>query len=293
MNATQGPLGTVAGHEVPGALLEARLARLRSGPMAARLPPDGGREGRRLRRWIAQLILTEELVRVEAARLGVPDPDPNCEPDGVGSESDTPRERDGRPAVFALRPAEFAPEPAELAMQAAGSLASAVLAAMPLARAVYRRVTADLRVDVARARDYYRRNPELWEHPERRTLRHVLSARPPEPTRLRTDGMLWTCTRDELAEPLGKYVFSATPGAIVGPVNTPFGWQICLVEGVTPAHLVNFDTVRDQILARLTRSACDCYFDRWIEQRRVALVTVASGCEHPGDPRHSDYVHHH
>ncbi|HEY9475740.1 MAG TPA: peptidylprolyl isomerase [Mycobacteriales bacterium] len=281
-------VGVVAGRDVPGALLDARLAELRAGPLAHALPPPDCLEGRRLRRWVAQLVLTEELVRAEAVRLGVTEPDPSPVGGGTGGA-----------------PGPLPPW--------AGSLAAAVLAAMPLARAVYRRVTDPIRVGQAEAENYYRRNPDLWQHPERRTLLHILTdrsdlsaqrpdqnlpdqdppGRQPDPARLRADGVRWTCIESELPEQLGRLVFTAAPGDMVGPIITPFGWQLCLVEGVTSAHVVEFDTVRDEILTTLTLSARQRYFERWLEQRRRALVTVDPGCEHPGDPRHSDYAHHH
>lgn len=308
MNAPPGPIGVVAGHEIPGALLDARLAELRSGPAADLLPPPDCLEGRRLRRWVAQLVLTEELVRAEADRLGVPDPgdlpgddqgsgiaDTTADGAGGGRRNGTGGDlgdHTGRPGA----PDDLGPPPhglAGLALWPAGSLASAVLAVMPLARAVYRMVTAGVRVDDDQARAFYQRNPELWTHPERRTLLHAVSGQPPDPGRLHEDGTWLTCTREELPEALALPAFSAAPGALVGPVNTPFGWQICLVGGVTPARVDSFATVRDQIAGRLTRSKRDRYFERWIEQRRSELVAVAVGCEHPGDPRHSDYTHHH
>lgn len=302
---TTGIVGVVAGRRLPGELLDARVADLRAGPMADRLPPEGSLEGRRLRRWVAQLVLTEELIRVEAARLGVPAPDPAAapgvvDPGAVEPGSDAGRDRTGAgrldTAWSPLWPGGRPPWSDPLGGPGpwpAGSLALAVLATMPLARALYRRVTDRVRVAENRARDYYRRNPELWKRPERRTLLHVLSAVPPDPDRLRVDGTWWTCTYDELPGPLAKLAFSAAPGAIVGPVNTPFGWHVCLIGGVTPAQVRTFDTVRNQIIAELTRSDRDRYFERWVEQRRSALVTTGTGCEHPGDPRHSDYAHHH
>ena len=279
-------LGVVAGREVPGALLDARLSELRAGPLADRLPPPDCLEGRRLRRWVAQLVLTEELVRAEASRLGVSavPPEPAGEPGQTGQPDWSGR--------YPVR---------------AGSLAAAVLAAMPLAREVYRRITDTVRVDEVAAEAYYQHNPELWQRPERRTVLYLPTERPDpsgstdriapgypsELIRLRSRGVRWTCTAAELPEPLDRLIFTAAPGKVVGPILTPFGWQLHLVEGVTPAHTVEFDAVRDQILTTLTLSARQRYFEQWLERRRRTLVTVAPGCEHPGDPRHSDYAHHH
>lgn len=270
-------MGVVAGREVPVAVLDARLAALRAGPFADRLPPADCLAGRQLRRWVAQLVLTEELVHAEAVRLGVGDPgqhgDRAAGPDSICSPADGP-----------VASGWAVP---------AGGLAGAVLAGMPLARALYRRVTAEIRADDRQARDYYRHNPDLWCRPERRDLLHLLSAWPADPARLHAEGTRWSATRAELPEPLAGFVFTATPGRTVGPTKTHFGWHLCLVEGISPSTVDTFDAVRSGILATLTRSRRRQHFERWLEQRRAELVVVQPGCEHPGDPRHSDYTHHH
>ena len=46
-------------------------ARLRNGPRAAALPASGTSEGRQLRRWLTQLIVTERVVAAEAAARGL------------------------------------------------------------------------------------------------------------------------------------------------------------------------------------------------------------------------------
>ncbi|MBB6037524.1 DUF7158 domain-containing protein [Phytomonospora endophytica] len=54
-------LGYIDGAPVPVALLDERVTRLREGPRAAALPTPGTSEDRQLRRWVAQVILTERL----------------------------------------------------------------------------------------------------------------------------------------------------------------------------------------------------------------------------------------
>ena len=53
---------TVAGTPVSVAEVDAAEARLRSGPRAAALPAGGTSEGRQLRRWLTQLIVTERVI---------------------------------------------------------------------------------------------------------------------------------------------------------------------------------------------------------------------------------------
>jgi [acyl-carrier-protein] S-malonyltransferase len=67
-----GVVGFVDGRPVPGEELERRLLAVRGGPRAAVLPVPGSAEDRQLRRWVAQVLLTEELCRVEAAARGLP-----------------------------------------------------------------------------------------------------------------------------------------------------------------------------------------------------------------------------
>jgi [acyl-carrier-protein] S-malonyltransferase len=60
---------TVGGVAVPVDEVDAREARLRAGPLATALPLPGTSEGRQLRRWLTQLIVTERVVAAEAAAL--------------------------------------------------------------------------------------------------------------------------------------------------------------------------------------------------------------------------------
>ena len=122
---------TVAGVAVPVEEVDAREARLRGGPLAAALPAAGTSEGRQLRRWLTQLIVTERVIAAEAGALGV-------------TASEAPTEEELLPDVTARL---------EL-----GSVAAAVLAE-PLARAVFARVTATIDVSDDDVADYHARNP--------------------------------------------------------------------------------------------------------------------------------------
>jgi [acyl-carrier-protein] S-malonyltransferase len=53
------------------ALIEERLAVLRAGPHAGRLPQPGTAEWRNLRRWLVQAITTEAVIEHEAAVRGI------------------------------------------------------------------------------------------------------------------------------------------------------------------------------------------------------------------------------
>jgi [acyl-carrier-protein] S-malonyltransferase len=124
-------VATVAGVPVPVDEVDAREARLRDGPLAAALPAAGTGEGRQLRRWLTQLIVTERVIAAEAAALGL-------------SADPAPPE------------AELLPDPT--ARLELGSVAAAALTE-PLARAVFARVTAAIDVGDDDVADYHARNP--------------------------------------------------------------------------------------------------------------------------------------
>ncbi len=129
-----GPAAWVAGKPIAVALVDQRLAVLRAGPRAARLPHPDTAEGRNLRRWVVQVVTTEAVVDREAALRGL-----------------VAGERDKTPRPVALADA-----------LRIGGMTAAVLAAYPLARALRRAVTplrAPPEEDVA---GYYRRNRDRY-----------------------------------------------------------------------------------------------------------------------------------
>jgi [acyl-carrier-protein] S-malonyltransferase len=134
-----GPIAAeVDGEPVPVAEVDGREAGLRASPGAAALPVRGTSEGRQLRRWLTQLLVAERLVTIEAARRGITDRD--------------------------------APEPLEILPDATarveiGSLAAALLDTMPLARALFVDLIADMCVPDEDVGDYYARNGQRFAKP--------------------------------------------------------------------------------------------------------------------------------
>lgn len=191
-------VATVDGSPVPVDEVDLREAALRSSPQTAALPRPGTSEGRQLRRWLTQLLVTERVIAREAEALGVT----------LGS--DAPRVDDLLPDLTARL---------EI-----GSIAASVLSD-PLARAVYAHVTAGVDVDDATVADYHRRNPRRFARP------------------------------DEPAPDLGSVA----------------------------------EKISDLLRGAARRRA----FRIWLEQRRAALVWLAPGYEHPGDPRQPDNTHRH
>ena len=144
---------TVDGVAVPVGEVDAREAGLRDGPLAAALPAAGTSEGRQLRRWLTQLIVTERVVAAQAAARGV---------DG----QDAPGE------------AELLPD--TTARLEIGSIAAAALSD-PRARALFARVTAVVDVSDDDVANYHARNPLRFAAtaPDHHGWRAPIAAAPP------------------------------------------------------------------------------------------------------------------
>ena len=117
-------VATVAGTPVPVAEVDAREAALRGAPQVSALPRPHTSEGRQLRRWLTQLLVTERVIAREAAALGV--------------------------TVTATTPTQDEVLPDLTARLEIGSIAASVLTD-PLARAVFDHITRDVDVDGADA----------------------------------------------------------------------------------------------------------------------------------------------
>ncbi len=201
------PVATVAGTPVGVEEVDAAEARLRNGPRAAALPARGTSEGRQLRRWLTQLLVTERVVAAEVVARGL-------------TVRDAPSEAELLPDVTARL---------EI-----GSVAAAALAD-PRARALFADVTAAVRVGDREVADYHARNPLRF--------------------------------------------------AAAGP--DPCGWRAPSCVGPPLAQ------VRSAITEHLCGAARRRAFRVWLDARRAALVELAAGYEHPGDPRQPDNTHRH
>jgi [acyl-carrier-protein] S-malonyltransferase len=232
--------------------VERAVTDLRAGPWADRLPPDGSAEGRNLRRWLVQVLTTRAVVEREAAARGL-----------------TATAADGPAAPLTL--------PVALAT---GGVAAAVLAAMPLARALRRTVTAGVAVPEAEVRAYYDRNRDRYTVAERRA---VSLAR--DGGDLRPIGLV---RRGELPGPLEEAVFAAAEGETVEPA----GWS-ARVDRIESGGVLAYGQVAGDIRATLTAAAQDRAFTTWLESRHAATVTLHPGYEHPADPSHADATHKH
>jgi len=201
------PIATVAGIPVSSAEVDAAEARLRNALGAAALPAGGTSEGRQLRRWLTQLIVTKRVVAAEAVARGL-------------TARDAPSEADLLPDVTARL---------EIGSVAAATLADAQ------ARALFADVTAAVQVADAEVAAYHARNPLRFAEPHR-----------------------------------GEH-----------------GWRTAALVGPPLAQ------VRSAVGEHLRGAARRRAFRRWLDARRAALVQLAAGYEHPGDPRQPDNTHRH
>ncbi len=172
---------------------------------------------------------------------------------------------------------------------------------------------------------YYTEHPQEFDIPERRALTEVLLA-----TRTEAEGILARAqqgedladlaaeatiregfrerrgrmaplARDELA-PLGEAASQVAKGQLGPVVETPLGFSVFRVDGVSPAHVVTLDEIRDNLRERLRMewrsSAIDSFLTearrRWPVRRdedllrsyaaEVVANRTAGRTEPPNDP---------
>ena len=138
------PEGRVAAWvgEIPIAASEVdvHLEQLRAGPRAALLPVAHSSEGRQLRRWATQVVVTRRLLEIEASALGPGD----------------------APPVEAVMPDR------EAAIELGGVVAN-VLANSGPARRVFAEVTGSVQASSRDVTDYYARNQDEFPSPDGQT----------------------------------------------------------------------------------------------------------------------------
>ncbi|MEY9891792.1 [acyl-carrier-protein] S-malonyltransferase [Catenulispora sp. MAP5-51] len=241
-------IGAVAGTPIPRERLDARVRELRTGRLAGRLPAVGSKEDRQFLRWTAQVQLTEELCRVELARLG--------------PESAT----------------DAAPRPlTHVESLHLGSINAAAWARSAAMSALYDLVTdpTPAAAPQTATRTWYR-------------VTHSVAATPLEAATAPETSLGWT-TLDDLPATLAAELRARPSGTRVGPVRTGLGWHFATVTAT--------ETRPDEPMPHAEQDASDparlAAFNRWLDERRSALVTNAPGFEHPGDPGQADNTHRH
>ncbi|MFI9272141.1 peptidylprolyl isomerase [Kitasatospora sp. NPDC052896] len=163
------------------------------------------------------------------------------------------------------------------------------------ARDLFTRVTSGVTVEETELRRYYHANPDRWTRPESRTLRQAVrpTSRQAAAVAAGALGPPETVSRGQFAGAFEDAVFAVGPGERIGPVRTVFGWHVAILDRVEPAHTLSYRAVRATIRADLLTAARGSAFDDWLARRRAALVHLAPGYEHPGDPSLPDHSHRH
>jgi len=133
-DADDGVVARVGDRIVSVAQLHARLDAIYRGPMGMRLPTLASPEGQRIRRWAAQLLVSEALVLAEAERAGI--------------------------AVRLCPPLV----PTDALTTPNGADEATEAAVMAAARELFEVVTAGITVDEVELRRFYDANLDLWDH---------------------------------------------------------------------------------------------------------------------------------
>ena len=231
---------------IPRERLDARVRELRAGQLAARLPAVGSKEDRQFLRWTAQVLLTEELCRVELARLGT-----ESALDGV------PRQLSQAESLHL------------------GSINAAAWSSTPAMATLYDMVTEPTpsAAPPADTRTWYR-------------VTHAVAPTAIEAATTPETSLGWT-TLDDLPAPLAADLRTQPPGTRVGPVRTGLGWHFATITATETRPTEPAPRTDTPDPPRLAT------FNRWLDERRSALVRNAPGFEHPGDPGQPDNTHRH
>jgi PPIC-type PPIASE domain len=183
--------------------------------------------------------------------------------------------------------------------------------------AVADELVGDGRPSEAEVGSYFERNRSRYHQPERRRVRHVLCDREEEastvaekarsgelfsalaqefsvdPGSKGAGGDLGWLRRGELAGEVEEMVFSAQVGRVLGPVCSPFGWHVLVVDAIDEERAADLGSVRDEIAADLAERRRREAYVAWLEGRLLEGITVAPGYEHPFRPGFLEWAHRH
>ena len=131
---------------------------------------------------------------------------------------------------------------------------------------------------------YYEDNADAWQEQEKRLISQMIfaDAARAENAISRINGgesftdvaedmlglsaddvSLGDLTRDDLSGALVEPVFTAASGVVIGPVETPLGQHVLMVNEITAAEMTPLADVRDRIIEDLKReNATDLVYDR-------------------------------
>lgn len=264
-------IGWVAGIPIPRERLDTRVRELRAGRLAGRLPAVGSKEDRQFLRWTAQVLLTEELCRIELARLTA---------GRLEAESAVVPHRNSADFVTGLDSSadERVTSPSRSLTRAEslhlGSINAAAWSTGHAMSELFELVTT------ASARNEPSVHHRTWYR-----VVHAVGATPLAAAETVPQALGWT-TLDDLPAALGIALRAASIGSRIGPIRSGIGWHFATVTATERRADPN-PGLPDLDPPRLGA------FNRWLDQRRRALVTHAPGFEHPGDPSQPDNTHRH
>ena len=169
----------------------------------------------------------------------------------------------------------------------------------------------------AEVQAYFERNRGRYELPEQRRVRHLLcesdekacsmaeKARSGQPLsdlarQFSTDagsrgagGDLGLLRRGELAGAVEDLVFAAETGQVLGPVRSPFGWHVLMVESIEAGGAPDLASVRDEITSELAERRRREAYVAWLERRALEGIIMGPGYEHPFRPSFLTWAHRH
>jgi hypothetical protein len=256
-------VGWVNGAPVPAAALGPYMAKLAALPAGARLgvtdepgaltgPAHSRADG--LRTWGSKALLVDTLVQAEAARLGVGD-------------ATSPSDWLGR-------------------LEATGEIADPSPTAADI-EAYYETNSSRFRVSEARrvrhilVADQGSALLLVEAAPDAACLARLAAGTSIDPGSRDRGGDLGWVERGQLVGPLEDAIFAAEPNRVIGPVPSPFGWHLVVVEQVRPGRDRTLAECRSEMAAELTEYRRRRAWLDWLDRRVAEAISVPAGEEHP------------
>jgi peptidyl-prolyl cis-trans isomerase C len=171
-----------------------------------------------------------------------------------------------------------------------------IIRANLIQEAIYKKVTADVKVTDKEIRDYYDKNKAQYVTPETRLVRHVLVKQKALADRLyeqlRQKGADWTAiakrysqdpgsknkggrytgTKGQLLPEFEQVAFKIQTNEVAKPVKTQAGWHIIqALEPVKPGTTTPFKQVKESIRQQLTQDKKNKKMETWVADMRKDL----------------------
>jgi peptidyl-prolyl cis-trans isomerase C len=92
----------------------------------------------------------------------------------------------------------------------------------------------------------------------------LASARSADASTKDSGGSLGTLARNQLEAGYADAAFAAAPGAVFGPVQTRFGWNVGRVGNVLPPEPAAFDTIKPQLTETVSMEKATAKWREWV-----------------------------